>query len=103
MSNKVKIEKAGSDKLAAICRSSGAGVDGMRAALRSVETLSLADMLARIDDLYGRDNLNDECNTEEVRAELASQIRRNFRATHAKVYPDENFWINVIREQERTA
>jgi len=30
MSNSIKIEKIGDGKLAAICRSSGAGVDGMR-------------------------------------------------------------------------
>ena len=73
----------------------------MKESLRRIETMSIADMLVWIDELYGRENLNDECNVDEVRNELALQVRRNFRETYPKIYPDADFWIKVINEYER--
>jgi len=73
----------------------------MYAILESVNAMSLAEMLVHIDALYGRENIDDELDIEQVRAELVSQLKREFRVANAKVCPDENFWIKVIREQER--
>lgn len=65
----------------------------------------LETLLLHIDTLYGRDNIEDESDIEEVRREALRQCKEDFTDTSSEEYRSStatvNFWSNVIKASER--
>lgn len=53
--------------------------DGYSEARRRVDTMTEAECLGTLDALYGRDNLKYGDGIEELRAEVRSQLQREFK------------------------
>lgn len=71
--------------------------EGYQKAREVVEAMSHEKRLQYIDDLFGRDNLEDESDEEAVRYEALDQCRREFTDESSKEYRDVQFWVGLAK------
>jgi len=67
------------------------------------QTAPLGECLSLIDDLFGRDNLDDESDLDEVRAEALRQLREEFTDRESEEFERADFWTKVVLAQQRGA
>jgi len=69
------------------------GHDQAQKALLEMDEDSLLDVL---DGLYGRDNLSDDPDLEELRQEASRQVRRDFTNPDCSTAENIEFWTKVM-------
>ena len=69
------------------------GHDQAQKALLEMDEKALLDVL---DGLYGRDNLSDEPDLDELRQEASSQVRRDFTNPEDTTTETVEFWTKVM-------
>jgi len=71
--------------------------EGYNQARQKFQTADLDECLSLIDDLYGRDQIEDESNLEEVREEALRQLKEEFTDKSSHEYEQVQFWTKVVR------
>ena len=71
--------------------------EGYSAARETLLNANLDKCLAAVDSLWGRENIEDITNLEEVRAEALWQQKREFTDTASCEYERQKFWLKVAR------
>jgi len=78
--------------------------EGYQEARKALLDADLETLLQHVDTLYGRDNIEDESDIEEVRREALRQCQKDFTDTSSEEYKSStatvNFWTNVIKASE---
>ena len=80
--------------------------EGYSEARRSLESADLKDLLQFIDAIFGRDDIEDENDIEEVRREALRQCKEEFTDRSSsefstRLLADVNFWTSVIKADKR--
>lgn len=75
--------------------------EGYTEAIQAVQNMSLEELLAQIDILYGRDNLKYGDGIEEVRQEALSQLKREFTNTDSEEYKTLQFYTGLFEKMNR--
>jgi hypothetical protein len=70
--------------------------EGHNQAQKALQEMDEQSLLEVLDGLYGRDNLSEEYDLDELRQEASRQVRRDF--TNPDCSTDENieFWTKVM-------
>lgn len=73
--------------------------EGYKNALKELETYSIDDLLTTIDGLYGRSDISDCSNYQEVYAEAQKQVLQDWTVPSSD--PSSLFWLEVFRDGEK--
>ena len=66
----------------------------------AVERMADAQLLAMIDDLYGRDNLPENYTHDNLLAEALSQHREEWTDKDSPEHECVTFWVGAIKAQQ---
>ena len=70
--------------------------EGYSEAISNVRAAEMPDLLRHLDGLYGRDNVKDINDIEEVRREALRQMKEDFTDKDSEEYKTVSFWQKVI-------
>jgi len=70
--------------------------EGYSDAISSVRAAEIPELLRHLDGLYGRDNVKDINNIEEVRREALRQVKEEFTDKSSEEYETVSFWQKVM-------
>jgi len=71
--------------------------EGYSEAREEIKKMSEDDLLGYIDDMYGRENLPEDCTVEDLRLEALSQCKRDFTDTSSNEYDLVMFYSKLHR------
>lgn len=74
-------------------------LEGLNQALEAVALMAEQELLRHLDSLYGRDNLSEELDLDEIRAEANRQTKLNFRKPDAHI---KNRFDDLLRDHTNT-